>query len=154
MSATIFVATYPTRSEAEEAAQVAAEAVAGTEYLIVEADESGDALDKAIELRAARTALVGIVATMIFTLVVMTVMILLGTHETGTLLAIGLALTATAAPFAGGLGGFIVGLHRWTSAEVVKLNEPEEQSELSYLLAMRSTDTERLPEVLNVPAAA
>ena len=52
MSATILVSSYPTRSDAEAAAQKAISSVPGTEHLIVEADESGNALDKAIELRA------------------------------------------------------------------------------------------------------
>lgn len=154
MTATIFVATYPSRDLAEQTARVAATAVPGTEHLIVEAGPSGSPLDRAIEIRAARTALVGAAVAMGITVVVMAVMILLGTHETGTLLAIGLAVAATAAPFAGGLAGFMWGLHRWTSPEVVSLHGHQEPTEPMFLLAMLTKEPERLPEALRVPSAA
>lgn len=154
MSATIFVATYPTRSEAEQTARVAATAVPGTEHLIVDAGEASGALDRAIELRAARTAIRGAGVAMAITLATMVIMIILGTHETATLLAVGLAVTASAAPFAGGLTGFMLGLHRWTSPEVVSLHGQQEATEPMYLLAMLTKDAERLPEALRVPAAA
>ncbi len=154
MSSTIFVATYPSRNEAEQTARVAATAVPGTEHLIVDTAEAGNALDRAIEARAARSAVKGVAGAMVISLVVTLVMIILGTHETGTLLAVGLAITATAAPFAGGLTGFMWGLHRWTAPEVVSLHGHQEATSPMYLLAMRAPDAERLPEALRVPTAA
>jgi hypothetical protein len=70
---------------------------------------------------ASRTAVRGALAAIGIAAVAVALVLAAGRADASLVLALGAAVACTGAPFAGGLAGFTIGLHRWSSAEPVLL---------------------------------
>jgi hypothetical protein len=70
---------------------------------------------------ASRTAARGALAAIGIAAVAVALVLTAGLADASLVLALGAAVACTGAPFAGGLAGFTLGLHRWSAAEPVLL---------------------------------
>jgi hypothetical protein len=151
MSATVYLATFPSRAAAERTARLARDAVGGTRTIVARRSAGEQAVGRAVEAAAGRTALWGALVAVAVVVVATLALVASQVVDGGVSLALGGATAMTAAPFVGGLAGMVLGMERWHGARVEALpGFPTDEGDT--WLIVRTTDPERLVEVLGQPA--
>lgn len=117
MSLVTVVVTYPNANQAGDAARRLRARRSIVRSVIFEGGLGVDLPEAAGHAAATRLAALGMLAAMATSAVATAGLMVSGWMAPEQVLALGAAITLTGAPFAGGLAGFTLGMHRWAGGE-------------------------------------
>jgi hypothetical protein len=151
-SPTTVIVPYPSPHLARRAARRLRADLPGTARVVFDADPMTDLAEAAAHAAASRAAVRGAAIGIALSLTGTAAVAASPWMATSLVLALGAAVALTGGPFAGGLGGFTVGLHRWSSCETAVVPWKDEPLSRPAFLAVRTLRPQLAASLLLGPA--
>ena len=149
----IVIAPFVNDAAARRAGRSVAARLPGIQRITFEDAGQHDLGEAASHAAASRTAARGALVAIALSTLVILAFLAAGAGHSSWVLALGAAVACTGAPFAGGLAGFTIGLHRWSADDALVLPWDRAVVPRPVFLAVRTLRVDAVSSMLQSPSA-